>query len=107
MSCTIGFQCPYFHFAKALTAKLRFSTERLLGNQAVRSCRACMDFVFDEVCQLEHIVIADGDRMIKWLTSSTIKKLDFSGLWQSCTVEELFNIFFAGSIKDRGGNFKS
>src|SRR3984885_15861889 len=34
---TVGFKSPDFHFAEALAAELRFATERLLGDQRVRT----------------------------------------------------------------------
>src|SRR5882762_4366224 len=36
---TVGFEGPHFHFAETLTAKLGFTTQRLLGNKTVRSDR--------------------------------------------------------------------
>ena len=34
---TVRFQCPDFHLAETLTAELCLTTQRLLGNQAVRT----------------------------------------------------------------------
>src|SRR5579859_5852284 len=66
-----------------------------------------MHFVFHEVRQFQHIGIANGNGMIKWLARSSIVELYFPALWQASAAQHLFDIFFGRSIKDRGGDLKA
>ena len=48
----IGLERPNLHLAKPLAAELSLAAQRLLGDQAVRAGRPCVDLVLDEVVQL-------------------------------------------------------
>ena len=49
MGSTIGFQCPYFHFTKALAAELGLAAERLLSYQGVWTGRTSVNLVLNQV----------------------------------------------------------
>jgi hypothetical protein len=78
----VSFQRPHFHFTEALTTELCLTTQRLLGNEAVRASRTGMDFVFDQMRQLEHMDQSDGHRAIKRFTSAAIIQRVLTIDWQ-------------------------
>src|SRR5882672_9534797 len=45
----VGLERPDFHLAEALTAELRFASQRLLGDERIRSRRARVHFVIHQV----------------------------------------------------------
>src|SRR6266481_939908 len=49
VSRAIRFQRPDFHFSEALSAELRLAAQRLLGDERVRSDRAGVDLVVNQV----------------------------------------------------------
>src|SRR6266496_6722239 len=59
-----------------------------------------MNLVFDKVRQLQHIGVANGNRVIEWLTRSSIEELYLACLWQIGTTQVFFDIFFCSAIKD-------
>src|SRR5438876_6524697 len=66
-----------------------------------------MDFIFDKVRQLQHIGVANGNRMIEWLARSSIEELYLARLWQVGTTQVLFDVFFCSSIKDWCSNLNA
>src|SRR6185369_4098495 len=73
---------PDLHLAEALAAELGLATERLLGDQAVRAGRPGVDLVLDEVVELEHVDVANGDRAVEDLAGPTIAEVDLAVLGQ-------------------------
>ena len=55
IGCPESFQCPDFHFSKALATKLCLTPQRLLGNQRVRTYRAGVHLIVHHVGQFQHI----------------------------------------------------
>src|SRR6478672_10671963 len=78
----VGLERPDLHLAEPLAAELGLATERLLGDQAVRAGRPGMDLVLDEVVELEHVDVADGDRAVEDLAGPTIAEVDLAVLGQ-------------------------
>ena len=68
----VGFQRPDFHFAEALAAELRLAAQRLLGDERVRTGRTRVHLVVDQVVQLQHVHVADGDRAIERLAGAAV-----------------------------------
>ena len=62
MRRAVSFERPHFHFSKTLAAELRLPSQRLLGDQGVRSDRSCVNLVVHQVRQLEHV--DDPDRYL-------------------------------------------
>src|SRR5207253_4366187 len=73
---TICFQCPDFHLAEALTAKLRLSAEWLLRNQRVRSGGTRVNFVVDKVMKFHDVHNAYRHFAVERFTCLTIVKRD-------------------------------
>src|SRR5580765_5044923 len=74
----VGLERPDLHLTEALAAELGLATERLLGDQAVRAGRPGVDLVLDEVVELEHVDVTDGDRSIELLAGPTVTQLDLA-----------------------------
>ena len=72
VSRAVGFQRPDFHFAEALTAELRLAAQRLLGDQRVRTGGTRVHLVVDQMVELEHVHVADGDRAIERLAGAAV-----------------------------------
>src|SRR2546430_3107818 len=63
---------PHLHLAEALAAELRLASQRLLGDQAVGARRPGVDLVLDQVGQLEHVDLADGDRLVELIAGAAV-----------------------------------
>ena len=59
VSGAVGLQRPDFHLAEALSTELRLAAQRLLGDEAVRTGRARVHLVVDQVVQLQDVHVAD------------------------------------------------
>ena len=70
----VGFERPDFHFAEALAAVLRLAAQRLLGDERVRSDRAGVDLVGDEVAELQHVDVADDDLLVEGVAGAAVDK---------------------------------
>src|SRR4051812_18640109 len=78
----VGLQCPDLHLAEPLAAELRLATQRLLRDEAVRAGGPGVDLVLDEVVELEHVDLADGDRAVEQLARAAVAELDLAVLRQ-------------------------
>src|SRR6266849_1808457 len=103
----IRFQRPDFHFSEALAAELRFSAERLLGDQRVRANGARMDFVVDEMRELEHVNVADGDGLVELVAGHAIKKVDLAGMRETRNFEQVADFRFSRAVENRRGEWNA
>src|SRR2546427_860577 len=78
MRRAVGFERPDLHLSEPLSAELRLAAQRLLGDQAVRPGRACVDLVLDQVGQLEHVDHAHGHRLVELLARAAVAKADLA-----------------------------
>src|SRR5580704_6540025 len=99
----VGLERPDFHFAEALAAELRFATERLLGDERVRTDGPCVNLVVDEVRKFEHVDVADRDRLIELLAGHTVEEIDLSGVRQASNFEQVADFRFPSTVEDRRG----
>src|SRR5258706_1631775 len=76
----VGLERPDLHLAEALATELGLATERLLGDQAVRAGRPRVDLVLDEVVELDHVDVADGDRSVEELARPAVAEVDLAVL---------------------------
>src|SRR5262245_17306975 len=74
----VGLQRPDLHLAEALTAELRLAAQRLLGDQAVRTGRARVDLVLDQVVELEHVDPPHRHRLVELLTRPAVAERDLA-----------------------------
>src|SRR5258708_5822310 len=101
--CAVSFQRPNFHFAEALAAELRFAAERLLRDQRVRPDGTRVDLVVDEMRQLEHVDVADGDRLVELLAVHAVEEVDLAGVRQTRDFQQVTDFRFARAVEYRRG----
>src|SRR5690554_225224 len=73
--CTVSLEGPHFHLTETLTTELRLTTQRLLGNQAIRTGGTGVHLVIDQVVELEDIHIPYCHRAIEGVSCTTIVQL--------------------------------
>src|SRR2546427_2193408 len=98
---------PHLHLAEALTAELRLASQRLLGDQAVRSRRAGVDLVLDQVSQLEHVDLADGDRLVELVARAPVAQPDLAIHRQAGLLQLFDDRRHRSAVEDRGRDFDS
>ena len=99
VSGAVCFERPNFHLTETLAAELCLTTQRLLGNERVRTGRTCVNLIINQMVQLEVIHITNGNAVVKALTGTAVVQpalavcivasLDqhFLNVFQSCAVE--------------------
>src|SRR5258706_1960016 len=100
----VCFEHPDFHFSEALSAKLRLAAQRLLRDEGVRPDRAGVNFVVDQVRQLQHIDVTDGDLLRELFARHAIPQRDFSGVRKPGHFQEMADFRFARAVKHRRGH---
>src|SRR5882672_9374453 len=103
MRRAVSFQCPDFHFAEALPAELRFAAERLLRDERVRPDGARVNLVVDEMRELEHIDVTDGDRLVELVSAHAVEEVDLAGVRQTRDFEQVADFRFARAVENRRG----
>ena len=68
----VCFERPHFHFPETLATVLRFTTERLLGDERVGTDGTGVDLVSNQVTELEDVDHSDHDRVVEGLAGATI-----------------------------------
>src|SRR5216684_8165544 len=101
--CPVSFQCPDFHFAEALAAELRLAAERLLRDERVRADGARVNLVVDEMRKLEHVDVADGDRLVELVAAHAVEEVDLAGVRQTGDFEQVADFRFARAVENRRG----
>src|SRR3989440_4862506 len=104
---TVGFQRPDFHFAKPLAAELRLAAQRLLGDQQVRTRRARVDLVLDQVGQLQHIDVADRHFVVELLTGAAVAQRDLARLRQARPHQFRLDRLFRRAVEDGRRDFQA
>src|SRR5882672_6691875 len=99
----VSFERPNFHFAEPLPAELRLAAQRLLGDERVRPDGASVDLVVDQVRELEHVDVADGDGLIELLAGHAVEQVDLSGVRQARDFEQVADFRFARAVEYRRG----
>src|SRR5437763_1085213 len=72
MRSAVGLKRPDLHFSETLSAKLGFSTKRLLRNQRIWADRAGMDLVVHKMRQLQHIDVAHANLLLEQFAGQTV-----------------------------------
>src|SRR5208337_3287300 len=95
----IGFEGPNFHFTEALAAELRLAAEGLLRNQRVGTDGTRVDFVVNEVRQLEHVDIADGDGLVELVAGHAVEEIDLAGVREARNFQQVADFGFARAVE--------
>src|SRR4051812_44693161 len=98
---------PHLHFPEPLSAELRLATERLLGDQRVRSDRPRVDLVVDEVRQLEHVDVADGDVLLELDAGHAVVELRLTAGRQTRAIEPVLDLVLGRAVEDRRGEIQA
>src|SRR5690606_16653567 len=101
---TVGFQCPDLHLPETLTTELRFTTQRLLGNQAVGTGGTRMHLVVDQVVQLQHVHVADGSGALELVAGTPIEQLHLAAFRQIGQFQHGLDLALLGTVEHRGGH---
>src|SRR5690606_37673865 len=93
---------PHFHLAETLTAELRLATERLLGNERVRTDRTGVDLVVHEVVELEYVDVANRHLTIELFTRTPVEHGRLTRSLQTRLFKHDDDVSFLGAVEDRG-----
>src|SRR3954467_2771214 len=74
----VGLERPHLHLAEALAAELRLAAQGLLGDEGVRTGRAGVDLVVDQVEQLQDVHVADGHLVLERLAAAAVEQRDLA-----------------------------
>ncbi len=110
MRGAVRFQRPNFHFSETLTAELRLSAEGLLRNEGIRSDGTRVNFIVDQVNELDHVHDTDGNAVFKRFARSAVEYLEFAvhfavGVEQVVLLEQLFNVLLRRAVEYGRGDF--
>src|SRR5262249_28999196 len=86
--------------SKPLAAKAGLAAERLLCDEGVRTRRAGVHLVVDEVMQLKHIDVADRSLLLERLAGATIEELRLAVSRQAGGAEQVIDFRFARAVED-------
>src|SRR3954469_2511350 len=112
---TVCLERPHLHLTEALTAELRLTTERLLGDHRVRAGRAGVDLVVHQVVQLQDVHVADGDRLRERLAGAAVEEAGLAGgadqalavAVERRRVEQTRDLLLEGAVEHRGGDLRA
>ena len=99
VSRTVSFQCPDFHLTETLTAELSFTTQRLLGNKAVRTGGTCVDLIVDQMMELEVVHITYGNGVIEGTAGTSVVEDSLAVLAEACLLEQCADVAFLGAVE--------
>ncbi len=96
----VCFKGPDLHLTEALSAELRLTAQRLLGDERVRSDGTSVDLVVDKVRQLEHVDVADGGRLLERFSDHAIVELRLARAGKTSGLEERLDLGLACAVED-------
>src|SRR5215469_15215666 len=99
----VGLERPDFHFPEALAAELRFTAQRLLGDQRVRSDGASVDLVIHQVRKFEHVDITYGYRLLELLSGHSVIEFSLTRFRQARFAQHGFDLNLARTVEHRRG----
>src|SRR3989344_5164356 len=107
VSGTVCFQCPDIHLPETLTTELRLTTQRLLGNQAVRTGRTRVHLVVYQVVQLQHVHVANGNRALELVAGTAVGQLHLAAFRQVCQFQHGLDFAFLGAVEHWSGHWNA
>src|SRR5258708_1098164 len=100
---TVGFKSPNFHFAEALSAKLRLAAQRLLSDERVWPDGASVNLVVHQVRELEHVDVANGNRLVEHVSGHSVEEVDLPGVRKTGDFQQVTDFQLASTVENRGG----
>src|SRR5450432_780812 len=109
VSRAVSLERPHFHLTEPLTAELCLTAQRLLGDHRVRTGRARVELVVDEVVQLQDVDVSDADRLGVELAASPVPQPRLAVLaYRALPVgvrqgraEQTGDLVFTSTVEDR------
>src|SRR5205085_8979133 len=105
----VRFELPNCHHPEALDAVLRYSNQRLLSDERIRSNRTSVNLVRDQVAELHHVDVTDHHFLIESITGPAIKEPRLAGFLDPGETVLLFrviqifaNLGFGDPVEDWG-----
>src|SRR5579863_3776214 len=95
---------PDFHLAEALAAELRLASQRLLGDERVRSGGTRVHLVVHQVVQLQHVHVTDRDRALEGLAGAAVVERGLAGLRQAGELQEVLDLLLRRTVEHRRGD---
>ena len=93
---------------------MRLAAQRLLGDQGVRSDRAGVDLIRDQVAEFHHVDVADHDFLLETVASASVVDDGLAvGLHPSETIDfarllhVIEDFLLVDAVEDRRGHFES
>src|SRR5258708_23315730 len=99
----VGFESPYFHFAETLSAKLRLAAQRLLSDERVWPDGASVNLVVHQVRELEHVDVANGNRLVEHVSGHAVEEVDLSGVRKASDFQQVTDFQFASAVENGRG----
>src|SRR5208282_3201667 len=100
----VGLQRPHFHFAEALAAELRLSTERLLGDERIRPDGARVNLVVHEMGKFEHVNEAHGHGLAEFFAGHPVVQVGLAGRRQPRGDQQVADFRLAGPVENGRGH---
>src|SRR5215471_6663432 len=97
----VSLERPHLHLAEPLSAELRLAAERLLRDERVRPDRPRVDLVVDQVRQLQHVDVADGDVLLERLARHAVEEPRLAALRQTRAIEPVLDLVLRRAVEHR------
>src|SRR5260221_9436466 len=99
----VGFKSPDFHFAETLSAKLRLAAQRLLSDERVWPDGASVNLVVHQVRELEHVDVANGNRLVEHVSGHAVEEVDLSGVRKTGHFQQVTDFQLASAVENGRG----
>src|SRR5712664_1211680 len=83
--------------------QLDVQAERLLRDERVWADGARVNLVVDEMRKLEHVDVADSDRLVELVAAHAVEEVDLAGVRQTRDFEQVADFRFARAVENRRG----
>ncbi len=101
VSRAIRLKCPDLHLAEALSAELRLTAQRLLGDEGVRPNRTRVDLVIHQVRQLKHVDVTHGRWLLERVTQHAIEELRLARARQASRLQQCLDLGLLRPVEHR------
>src|SRR5690606_29901502 len=89
------------HLTETLATKLRFTAERLLGNEAIWPNRTCVNLLINQVVKFQDVHNAYSYAAVKSLTSTSVIEPNLAVGIMTSEVKVATDFVFSGAVKYR------
>src|SRR5882762_4353962 len=104
---SVRLERPDLHFAEPLSAELRLAAQRLLGDERVRPDRSRVNLVVDQVRQLQHVDVADGDVLLEGVAGHAVEQPRLAALGQPGAIEPVLDLQLRRAVEHGRGEVQA